>query len=305
MRIKNLLAGTPAKADSFPFDGSDGTRQIATKEMLSQFIDKASISAAAFHNSIYQDKDITSYVTDGTIWDRIAGTNGFAPFDGIYPGNYIKMSKTVTAPGSSTTGTNIVKVAGCNCHWNNYGGMRYNCLTMVPATHFGKAQMNSSNTTEGAYVGSNMYKNIIGSVATSGNASGTINEQLYSIFGAHLKTSKELLANSMDSARYNRFGQATGASSSWDWYDTQAVLMSEVEVYGSTVWSSSGYDTGTAKSRLPIFAFSTNDLVPDGIYYWLKDVASAVYFCHVSADGRADYVNASDSYYVRPRFIIA
>lgn len=305
-RIKELSAATPSKNDVFVFDGNGGTHKVALPALLDAVIGKTDISSAGFHNSIYRGKDITSYFTDGTLYQRIAGTNGFKPFEDLFVGDYFKMPYKITAPNAGGTGTDIVKIAGFNLHWNNYGQLRKNHVTLIPATHFGSdVVMNDEYSTAGAYKGSKMNTTTIGAVATSGNANGTINQQLYNVFGTHLQTVKELLSSAMDEARYNRFGQATGASSNWDWTDVQAVLMSEVEVYGATVWSSSGYDTGTAKSQLPIFRLNTNDMIPDGVYYWLKDVASAVYFCLADSDGYAYYGGAYYEKYVRPRFIIA
>ena len=80
--------------------------------------------------------------------------------------------------------------------------------------------------------------------------------------------------------------------------------MSEMEVFGGTIWSSSGFDTGTAKNQLPIFRLNTADLI-NSEYYWLRDVASAGYFCGVTIDGRADCNGADDGDYLRPRFTIA
>ena len=82
--------------------------------------------------------------------------------------------------------------------------------------------------------------------------------------------------------------------------------MSEVEVYGATVWSSSGYDTGTACMQLPLFAKDKACINNRSSYYWLKDVAAASYFCGVSADGGASYHDAGYAdYYIRPRFNLA
>ena len=82
--------------------------------------------------------------------------------------------------------------------------------------------------------------------------------------------------------------------------------MSEIEVYGSIVWSSSGYDTGNANRQLPLFAFSKEAQNNRSSYWWLKDVASAAAFCDVSGLGDADsYSAGSASRYVRPRFTIA
>ena len=82
--------------------------------------------------------------------------------------------------------------------------------------------------------------------------------------------------------------------------------MSEVEVYGATVWSSSGYDTGTACMQLPLFAKDKACINNRSAYYWLKDVATASYFCRVGDRGYAYYDNAGGAYdYVRPRFNLA
>lgn len=250
------------------------------------------------HNSIYQKKDITEWYQSGELWERIEDD-----FRGIYPGQYFDCGKTITAKGSSETGTSMILIAGCNVHW-----MRYNNITCVPVTNFGVAHMNPSHTTEGAYLGSDMHKSILGDVATSGGGS-TINSQLFGIFGSHLKTTTELLSKSINKTEYNRFGINGGCSNDWDWQSVQAVLMSEIEVYGSIVWSSSGFDTGTAKVQLPAFRYNTNDMVPNGVYYWLKDVASSERFCTAtgntaSGNSLADYNNASNIRHVRPRFIL-
>lgn len=81
--------------------------------------------------------------------------------------------------------------------------------------------------------------------------------------------------------------------------------MSEVEVYGATVWSSSGYDTGSAKVQLSLFRYSTKALNNRSSWYWLKDIASAANFCNVNNNGNANYNNASNTNnFVRPRFEI-
>ena len=82
--------------------------------------------------------------------------------------------------------------------------------------------------------------------------------------------------------------------------------MSEIEVYGSIVWSSTGYDTGNANRQLPLFAFSKQAQNNRSAYYWLKDIASAASFCASLGIGHAYDGGASHTYrYVRPRFIIA
>ena len=115
-----------------------------------------------------------------------------------------------------------------------------------------------------------------------------------------------MLSNSINESGYNRLGTNSGFSNGWDWYDCQAVLMSEVEVYGSTMWSSSGYDTGNAKLQLPLFANNRSAMNNRSSWYWLKDVASASSFCDCSYYGYGSYGSAGNAIHsVRPRFVIA
>jgi hypothetical protein len=82
--------------------------------------------------------------------------------------------------------------------------------------------------------------------------------------------------------------------------------MSEIEVYGSIVWSSSGYDTGTAKRQFELFAMDERAINNRSSYYWLKDVASASNFAYASSIGAASYSDASNAgCSVRPRFVLA
>lgn len=264
-------------------------------------------------------KDITSYVSDGSLWYRLNGTGGYSLYEDIFVGDYIQMSRAISAyeqtQAYQTTGSKYVTIAGIDWYMQNGDtALTAHHLVMVPGQgfggtqHFGRSRMNSSNSTSGGYVGSEMFTTTLGAVASSGStaSTATINQQLYAEFGSHLQTTRELLSNAMDSARYNRFGQASGATSGWAWTSCQAVLMSEIEVYGSIVFSSAGQDTGTACRQLPLFAHSKLAQNNRTAWYWLKDVASAAYFCNCSDSGSANYDNASRAdYYVRPRFILA
>ena len=152
-----------------------------------------------------------------------------------------------------------------------------------------------------------MNTDTIGAVARSGSTAATasINQQLYAEFGSHLKTTRELISNAINKTGNNRLGSANGCSSNWGWENVQAVLMSEVECYGATVWSSAGYDTGSACIQLALFAASGEARNNRSAYYWLKDVASAASFCRAGSHGSAAYLNASYAdTYVRPRFIL-
>ena len=63
----------------------------------------------------------------------------------------------------------------------------------------------------------------------------------------HLYAHRKLLTNGVNRTGYNRFGTNSGCSNNWTWTDPIYICaLSEVQVYGATVWSSSGYDTGEA-----------------------------------------------------------
>lgn len=265
-------------------------------------------------------KDITSYVTDGTLWKRLNGTNGYALYEDIKVGDYIHMSRAISAYEKTgtyqTTGSDYVTIADIDAamgRGDQGSGINYHHLIMIPGKgfggtqHFGRARMNATNDTTGGYKGSEMYTDTIGAVASSGSTAATasINQQLYAEFGSHLKTTRELISNAINATGNNRFGSAGGCSSNWGWESVQAVLMSEVECYGATVWSSSGYDTGSACRQLALFAASEEARKNRSAYYWLKDVASAARFCYASYYGYAYYNDASGAgACVRPRFIL-
>jgi len=234
----------------------------------------------------------------------------------------------------ATEGTKWVTIAGINTLMNNGDSniVNYPHLVLVPGkgetnekNHFGQHWMNKTNITTGGYAGSIMHKSVLGKYTdetTNGaiesgtgsflanNQIGTtyvsINSQLKAEFGSHLKTTNELLSNAVTNTLYNRFGSATGASSKWGWFNCQSVLMSEVEVYGSIVWSSSGYDIAHANVQLPLFKYSKACANNRSSWYWLKAVTSSTHFADCSSSGDASDIGAgNENSYVRPRFVIA
>lgn len=278
------------------------------------------LNSKSYHNiPRIVPKDITSYYNDGSLWKRLEGTGGYSLFEDLFVGDYFKMSRPISAPNPvaeyQLTGSQYVTIASLGGLAGNGDNISASdkWAVMVPGMgfggtqHFGKSRMNPTNTTEGAYKGSEMNTKVIGEVATAGStaAGATINQQLFAEFGSHLKTTRELITNSVNATGINKFGAATGCSNNWEWLSMQAVPMSEIEVYGSCVFSSSGYDTGTANHQFELFAFSKSAINNRSAWYFLKDIASASQFCVCYVNGSSGYFDASNaSRYVRPRFII-
>ena len=280
-------------------------------------------NTANFSHNITRNvpKDITSYITDGTFYKRLNGTDGFELFEDIFVGDYIEMSRKVTCPnseiaGSSVEGSKYVTIAGIDTLMYNgkFGtAINYHHVVMVPGKgfggdqHFGVSKMNETATAKDGYFGSSLYKSVIGTVATAGStdSTATINQQLLFEFGEHLKTIDEWITYSINTSGINRFGKSTGCSDNSSSGKAQAILMGEIEVYGSTVWSSSGFDIGVAKKQLPLFMYSRSAMNNQEAYYWLKAVASGTQFCVCDNQGFASYANANTDSFVRPRFVLA
>lgn len=318
-QVAALIQSVSAEAlaeGAAPIVRNEGTKANA------QLVFGIPVATALSHNiPRLVPKDITAYITDGSFWKRLAGTNGYALFEDIYVGDYFKMSRAISAYERTgqyqTIGSQYVTIAGLDTMMNNGdqgNGIDYHHAVMVASQgfggtqHFGRSRMNATNTTEGGYKASEMNRLVLGEVASTGStaADATINQQLYAEFGSHLKTTRELVSNAINATGYNRMGSPTGCASNWEWISAQAILMSEIELYGSIVWSSSGFDTGNANRQLPLFAFSKQAQNNRSVYWWLKDIASAAYFCIATGIGDANCDGASyANHYVRPRFIIA
>lgn len=116
---------------------------------------------------------------------------------------------------------------------------------------------------------------------------------------SNLLSHSKLLSNAVNQNGYNRFGEATGCASGWTWEaDCFISALSEVQVYGATVWSSSGYDTGEACRQLDVFRHYNHTEIFGGEYPWLRDVVSASYAASARGGGDANYGTASNAYYV-------
>ena len=158
-------------------------------------------------------------------------------------------------------------------------------IIVMPDTVLYNAQMNTTNTTAGAYHGSLMRtQNLNNARVIAQNA-----------FGSHLANHRILLTNAVD---------ASGPSN-WDWYDSNGVeLPNEVQIYGTRVWGSAlkGFDVATQKQQFPLLALAPQ-FVNIRQSYWLQDVSSdsvSSCFASVGSVGHAGRYAASISLGVRP-----
>jgi len=158
-------------------------------------------------------------------------------------------------------------------------------IIVMPDTVLYNAQMNTENTTAGAYAGSLMRTQNL-------NDARTIAQNA---FGSHLANHRILLTNAVDDS---------GPSDS-SWYGSDGVeLPNEVQIYGARVCGSAlkGFDVATQKQQFPLLALAPQ-FVNTKQTYWLQDVSSrsaSSRFADVRYDGSASDGNASYSYGIRP-----
>ena len=113
---------------------------------------------------------------------------------------------------------------------------------------------------------------------------------------ANLIAHSKLLGNAISQSGYNRMGSASGCTSGWGWVENQYIsALSEIQVYGSVVWSSSGYDTGEACRQLDVFRHYNHTEIFGSEYPWLRDVVSASIAAYAGDNGNAAIATASNA----------
>lgn len=273
-----------AAANSASAAASSQTAAANSASAASQSAETAQASAveltallyhnAGAHNAIYRGKYLGAAVTAEQFAAIAAGT-----FEDMYVGDYW------------TIGGINYRIAAFDYYYQTGDtSCTTHHVTLVPDTNMYTAQMNTSNDTTGAYVGSAMY------TANLATAKTTINNAFGS---AHILNHRQYLQNATTN------GYASGGS----WYDSTVELMTEQNVYGCKVFGN--VINGTAfpnsytvdKSQYPLFAHRP-DMISNRQWFWLRDVASAAGFARVHDAGSATYGSASHAGGVRPAFSI-
>lgn len=229
---------------------------------------------AATHNMVYRGKNLGSSLTAEQAAAIKAGT-----FKDIYLGDYWQIS-----------GRDFV-VAGFD-YWYKCGDTSCNThhVVIIPRSQLYTYKFNPTNTTDGGYVGSDLYKNGLTQAKEIFNAA----------FGsAHILNHREYLVNAVTN------GKPTGS----DWYDSTVDLMNENMVYGGRQFSPmpDGTDPWNTcrnytidKSQLPLFRLAPWMSFVRDQWCWLRDVVSAAKFAACAGHGDADCYIASDASGVWP-----
>lgn len=250
---------------------------------------------AGAHNSIYRGKDITDKFEDGSLYSSIAS----GTFHDVFVGDYF-VAPTKGISGTIENSEVVVSTTPATDRIYRIMGLDtklYRGKTMLGAHHatimcdlsFGTAPMNGTSTTTSSYVRSAMYTTVI----------PTIVGNLVEIFDDHMIFHDEILGNQINS---------DGKTSFWQWNSCSAVLLNEVEVYGSQVWGATGnnlgYEVGIGYGQLPAFRLAPELISTSREPWWLRSVYDSSSFCCVGSHGTASTEYADQLYGVRPAFLI-
>lgn len=227
-------------------------------------------------NNIYRGKVFGDVVWNDFLEEHEVASNKFTD---LYLGDEININR------------NPWLVAGFNLKLNKGDtALTKPHINLIPKIPLLNYVMNDTNTAAGGYKGCKMRSYLNGQFVTD----------YLSDLGSRLLKHRVLVTNSVSTTAASMAGAGwTGSSNGWEWVDDYATLLTEVEVYGSTVFSSSGYDIGDGNMKLPIFNFINNCYFSRWAF-WLRAVASAAHFCGANGSGYADAWGASYSLGVRP-----
>ena len=181
------------------------------------------------------------------------------------------------------------KIAGFNykCGHEENTGLA-NHLIMI-TDDLSSHVMNSTDTTEGGFAGSDMFKGEI----------PVVENQLATDFGGHLLKFKSYLSTSIDSS---------GAPNNGQWYELTANLCNSAMWWGSPSQYSNNkngtkYNIGDEDTQLPIMKLHTAERSSNN-WVWLRDIYNSSGFAAADDDGSANWDHASNSNDVRAFFLI-
>lgn len=229
------------------------------------------LSNAGYHNSIYCPKYLGSRITDEQSAEIRAGT-----FRGMWVGSYW------TINGHTHT------IAAFDPNWNvGDTALQTHHVGVVSDGGWSSAWYTSNDTSRG-YVSTET-----GTIRKY--IKDTVEPAIIADFGSsHVLSYRALYPSAYSS----------GAATGWAWVDAKSELLSEVEVFGAPIWSSSPYETGHGTAQLPLFRLYTAARYRRA-NWWLRSVRSATGAAIVYGYGGADGWNASNVFAVRPLSLIA
>lgn len=323
---------------TFPPSTHNHDERYYTKTEVGTLLRWVDETVVAFHNSVPRGKDITSYLTDGSLWDRIKGTNGYDLFEDLYLGDYI------------TAGSQDYMIVDFDYYIRTGDSHDLNVhhLVMMPT---GRMSIPSGtvlyNTDTSAtpvtleYINTANYRAYTGddTVSVSSQETDVVKKWNATIADPNTNTTaggykysrmRQVVMKAADTIVRTAFGadhvkaidviypnpadaSASGTPSSWAWFKSTAWaaddrmsicdLPNELQVYGQYVWGNRTYEIGIDKWQFSLFRYDRSK-VNIRAYWWLRSVASAANAAFVGGNGLASSSGSSHAHGVRPRFLV-
>lgn len=272
---------TSVSGGDYLYVWQDGALKRVSAKNLANFSAISAQAGAGSHNSTYRGANLGGALTDAQAAAIKAGT-----FDDMFIGDYWSIGGVTYRIAAFDYYLNTGDTP-CTAHH----------VVAVPDVPLYGGKMNETDTTAGAYVGSEMYTTGLSRAKTTITAA----------FGSsHLLTHRNQLQNACTN------GVPTGSA----WFDSTVELMTEQNVYGNQImgalpiggtlnpWDATGnHNYLVDKSQFPLFAFRP-DLISNKNTSWLRTVVSSGDFAFVGYSGDASCTGASDINGVRPAFSI-
>lgn len=246
-------------------------------------------------NKTYRGNDISSYYEDGSLWSRIAGTDGYDLFDDLYIGDYFT---TGSASIAGKTNTWYWVIAGVDLESEAKGGVHH--LVILPCKSDGKesetvctsCKMYESAPFTGHYGGSIPHAKMI--------ENGEITLGMQAIFGSHLLSWQTYISTKNESDGITSKGYCEKQT-------VYGILMDEMELCGSWVYSKNLDAVGRSEGlgeQLPLFKLNPTLIFNFSVSLWLRSVSSFSDFAIAHHFGYPSNATATASFGLRPRFLI-
>ena len=195
-----------------------------------------------------------------------------------FTGSSHSMTQETYSNGTVTTSTVSVKFTYHLADMNHEKGtvtpyaITQDHIALLVDTHVMR-QWHSEDASTVGYNGSKLHTWLKGDVLNA------IKQDMIALIGGstgleHLLSNSKLLTTTLVN---------------WAWQESQYIVApSEIEVYGNTVWSANGYQTGQQAKKLEIFDKYKWTEILDREYVWLKDMQAESFACYVDYSGYAN-----------------
>ena len=259
MKITEYPVATDLESSNvFLIDGPNGTKQIPASNLPFELLE---MLPPQVHRTIFRGKNLGGALTATQKESIQNGT-----FKDLWLGDYWVI------------GGHNWRIADIDywLHCSSPTPFESHHLVILPDDCVMDAQMNTSNTTSGGYLGSYFYNNVLPTVKTV--VSGAFGESVLSHY--------EYLSN----------------GSNMQWTKSTVEIANEMMMYGTKEYSSDSPAT-ISKNQLALLA-ACPEFLNIRHSQWLRDIAGQTIFTYCTTDCTCMYGVASESHGIRPVFAI-